>query len=364
MNYYFSQGLNADSTRNELLRTGVFKDMHGTDLVIKRSHLEEITNNFSKNPPKRTRDGVPQLAINRGHDVYGKAAGWIKALAIEDRGDTSILVGNIEWVGEGKKEVENGEWSFISAELSFDYKDLEENKNFGMTLTGAGLTNKPAVKGLKQLELSEYIINTTGINKMENKQIVSLIKDMAKDEIKDFAEELDKIGFKLFKDAEAKEFFACHNNLKTLLSNSYLDKEIKLSEENEKLTEEKTSLEERIKALEERLELETKKAEFSIMLSEGKAVESQREAFLNGDITAFVKNALPIGKNINLAGIGSNIIPNTPTDYNSAEDKIFKLAIEKQKELDSEINFDDAVNIVLSENKELNNIYSRGGLND
>ena len=118
---------------------------------------ESVFNSFLKNFKDKTR-GI-ELAIDYSHASWGKAAGWVKELAIEK----GKLMAKIEWTPAAQEAIAAGEWKYLSAEFSLDYKEGEgkKEKSYGPTLFGGGLTNRPRLKRMKEVKLSEILLDET-----------------------------------------------------------------------------------------------------------------------------------------------------------------------------------------------------------
>ena len=221
------------ATRVQLLRTGKFEE---GALVLDEVILASLKKNFDAKVRGYT-DG--KLPIDYFHEGWKEAAGWISALYLEANG--TELWADVQWTPKAMECIGGGEIRYLSVEFSFDYQDNESNQKFGPTLFGAGLTNRPFVKGMKPVvQLSEK----GGKGNMELKEALEKIQT---------------------------------------LSTQVTDLETKLSES--------------VKASDSlKLELEAakKKAVFDKMLSEGKVVEAQREAYLANDMVTFAERAKPV----------------------------------------------------------------------
>jgi hypothetical protein len=101
-------------------------------------------------------EGSKKLPVNYGHDVSGKAAGWITKLSVENNG--TELWGDVEWTPEGERMLAEGSFRYISPEWnprSFPYQDPEDEDTWlNNVFTGAGLTNIPLFKKLKPIMAS------------------------------------------------------------------------------------------------------------------------------------------------------------------------------------------------------------------
>jgi phage I-like protein len=113
--------------------------------------------------------GSNKLPINYGHDLSGKAAGWITALRTESGGNE--LWADVEWTPYGTQMLADAEFRYISPEWnprSFPYQDPEdEDLWLNNVFTGAGLTNIPLFKKLKPIMASRV---TGSSEKPSNKQ--------------------------------------------------------------------------------------------------------------------------------------------------------------------------------------------------
>lgn len=100
--------------------------------------------------------GSKKLPVNYGHDISGKAAGWVTALRLENGGDE--LWADISWTPYGTQMLADNEFRYISPEWnprSFPYQDPEnEDTWINNVFTGAGLTNIPLFKKLKPIMAS------------------------------------------------------------------------------------------------------------------------------------------------------------------------------------------------------------------
>lgn len=116
--------------------------------------LREMVANFNNGVGQVA--GSNKLPINYGHDISGKAAGWIVSLTVENNG--TELWGDIEWTPKGRQMLTEGEFRYISPE--WNPRDLPwenpevEGEMFNNVITGAGLTNIPLFKKLQPIMAS------------------------------------------------------------------------------------------------------------------------------------------------------------------------------------------------------------------
>lgn len=228
----------------QILRVGKFytgeKDKKGNPVVVNvsKEYLASMIKNFS--------EGVRgiDLMLDYSHESDKKAAAWFKELILEN--DNSELWAEVDWTPKGEEIVKNKEYRYISADFHPDYQDNETLKKFGPTLLGAGLTNRPVVKRMEPVILSEN-------SKKEGDDMPVDQKDY-----ENLQEENKKLAKKLA-DMEAK---------------------MKKEEEDKKMQEQKDQ---------EAKELKEKNEKFDTMLKTGRVVEAQRKPYLENDAVKFAE---------------------------------------------------------------------------
>ena len=345
----------------QLLRVGEFAYLDRT-LNFTKETLKQLKENFDKNIR-----GVA-LAVDYFHEAYDKAAGWIKSLEL--RNNSNELWMEVEWTENAKKQILSKELRYISAELNENYIDKETKKNYGPVLYGAGLTNRPHINKMAAIlsedtkdETIKFINTNEKAIKMEFQDLLNMIDDLTADEK---AQILEKINEKL--ESEVEEVEATEDNKENAKAEDH--EKVKMDEQEEKpsdaekvedtkkveeaikvkLSEDSIKLENENIKLKEEIETLKKEKRFNILLSEGVAVESQREAFLNNDIEAFAKNSI----NVNLQEKGTDKTKNTQISADQAITKLNEIADKKVKEFG--YTFDNAFKYALKENQELANI--------
>jgi hypothetical protein len=127
----------------ELLREGVLQD-RGLEITSKM--LKDMVKNYN-NDVYGQGDDIP---VNCSHYRETEAAGWIKALRIED----GSLWATIEWTILGQQKIKNKLFKFISIEFG-PIAHHETGELYENVVIGAGLTNIPAMKVQKPITLSE-----------------------------------------------------------------------------------------------------------------------------------------------------------------------------------------------------------------
>lgn len=151
--------LKADSTGNppthiQFMKAGQWNAPWHGSFEMTSDDLAEMVQHF--NDGVGMVEGSNKLPINYGHDITGKAAGWITSLSVENGG--TELWGDVEWTPEGEQMLADGSFRYISPEWnprSFPYQDPEDEENWlDNVFTGAGLTNIPLFKKLKPIMAS------------------------------------------------------------------------------------------------------------------------------------------------------------------------------------------------------------------
>lgn len=299
----------------QVLRTGKFTHPEYGDFEI----TPEILLSMKKNFEGKSR-GV-DLAIDFGHQSDKEAAAWIKNLELSDDGQSLWL--EVDWTPKGQQSLSHKEYRYLSADFTFDYKNNETNKSCGPTLFGAGLTNRPVIKDMAPIvQLQETVTE----------------KPVATSE----GDKMDP------KDQKIQELEKMVQELKAKLESDGAQ----MGDMSKKLEEYKAM---EAKALEEK-KLAEKKTKFDLMLSEGKAVEAQREAFMKDDFAKFTELAQPIklaetGHSADTAG------KKKEDGEKTAEAQILELAEEKMK-ADPKLMRGEAIRKVLAEKPELKKAYN------
>lgn len=253
----------------ELLRVGTFYDPRYGKVDITGEHLDAFVKNFNEKSRK------VDLAIDYAHKSDEEAAGWITEL-YRGGNDNNTLLGRVKWTGDGKKVLADRKFRYLSADFSLSYKDNETLKEYGPTLFGAGLTNRPVIKGMKPaIQLSEG----DGMPTLE--ELASENLDLKK-QLADYKKKLAELSPP--EDEEKKDM---PTEVEIELQKK-LSEEIKKREAAEKKVADNEA---ETKKLAEEKAKKAKGDEFEKLLSEGKAVEAQREAFLSGDLAKFTELA-------------------------------------------------------------------------
>lgn len=312
----------------ELIRVGTFYDPRYGKIEIKPEHLDSFIKNFNE----RVR-GV-DIAIDFAHESDKEAAGWIMQL-VRGGDDNNTLLANVKWTAEGKVALMEKKFRYLSAEFSLNYQDNESLEEFGPTLLGAGLTNRPVVKGMRPaIELSEDKMPTVDELDKENKALKEQISKYT-----DLEGENKMLKEKLSKLEKNPEDM---NMDKKQFDEQLAAKDKELDDLRAKLSEKETAE----KKLSEDKALEGKKAEFDALVKDEKAIEAQREAYMAGDTKKFMELAKPV-KTTRLSEEGGKVKEEEDNKELSASEKITKLA--EKVAADRKIEMGEAIGVVIND---------------
>lgn len=318
----------------QLLRVGTFRHEKFGELTITVEMLQSMVRNFDSGVR-----GI-DIMIDYKHDSENIAAAWVTGLELSEN-DTELWA-TVKWTPEALKKLTEKEFRYLSADFCLDYQDNESLQKFGPTLFGAGLTNRPVVKRMEAiLELSEIKTKSKiEINEGETMKEKEKIKELEAEivSLKELEDKHKKLQVKLDELQEGidgmspEQMVAMIKNLKAEIESLKGDKE--------KMAQDK--------------ELAEKGKTFDKLLSDGKAVEAQRQPYIDGDMTKYVE----LTSLVNLAeSKGNGKIPVTESGDGDVQDKINALAEAKVKESNGALDIYGAIKIVLSEQPKLNKEY-------
>jgi phage I-like protein len=146
---------------------GKYKHPMYGDLVFDDTRVT----NFATSVTQKFRQIDPDIDYDHKQDpaMGNKAAGWVKAAEVRPKGTThadfsdggaeGLTFNNdlwvlVEWTPKGAEAIKNREWRYFSSELADEWEDPAGNK-FQDVFFGGGITNRPYMKGLLPLNLSE-----------------------------------------------------------------------------------------------------------------------------------------------------------------------------------------------------------------
>lgn len=133
-----------------MLKTGKFEHPWWGVLEFDRKVFGTMIKNF--------KDGVPygKIALDFRHMPERGAAAWVNKVFEKLKGKNGAdLFFEVEWTPNGQLAVEEKSFLFTSIEFSESYKDNQTGKIYGPTILGGALTNRPFIKGLKPIAMSD-----------------------------------------------------------------------------------------------------------------------------------------------------------------------------------------------------------------
>lgn len=266
----------------QLLKEGKFFHPAYGDILITPATL----NLFKKNFDERVRGIDVSIDYTHENDAGEKpAACWVKALEVKENEKKKELWAKVEFTPKGKTLVEQKEYKYASADISVDYLN-DQGKHFAYVLNGGTLTNRPFIKGMNPIKLSEYKSNKKEINEMEKDQLIASLKDKGVD-VKALEGETTALKNQVMElNAKIKELGALPTQKETEIAN----------------------LKEEVKKANDKIVAQEKEAAFNDLLVAGKVVPANKEKILKQFAKAEDLNAFYIDHPVivNLKPSGSN----------------------------------------------------------
>ena len=141
----------------ELLREGQFNHEVYGKIDISDNFMNQLIKNFNDRVTNR------DVSFDMNHIYTMPAAAWVKKLSKTKRiikgKNRLVLNGHVELTPGGEKSIKDKEFKYFSAEYSNNFLDKETGEDYGVTLKGGGLTNRPWMPGLAPVQLSEISKN-------------------------------------------------------------------------------------------------------------------------------------------------------------------------------------------------------------
>lgn len=285
--YKLSEGINVEGSEIiykehglsevEILKTGEFNHPSYGNVVITEQTLNRMVDNFNS----RVR-GI-DISFDYTHEnEQGEkpAAFWVKSLEVKPKSESHVLVAKAEFTPKGKKVVQEKEYKYASADFCIDYVN-EQGKHFPYVLRGGTLTNRPFIKEMNPIKLSEYKPKRE-VKTMNKEQMIAELK----------AQGIDVLSLQ----TQNGDLNAKITDLQTKVT------------EMAALPAENAALKAKVDELNASIVKEAKESAFNALLDEGKVIPAQKESVLGlfknaEDMTAFYKSAPVV---INKQGKGSN----------------------------------------------------------
>lgn len=145
----------------QALKKGKFRHPWWGVMKFDDSFFNSLISNFNLSIPQE------KIAFDFKHVPDWGAAAWVNKVFV----DGDALMASVSLTERGRKSIEKKEFIYFSIEYTDDYleyqfkesvdsetglmKEIEEKISHGPTLLGGGLTNRPFMKGMKPVSLSE-----------------------------------------------------------------------------------------------------------------------------------------------------------------------------------------------------------------
>lgn len=255
-----------ESSEITVLKTGKWTHPASGEFEVTEETLESMVQNFAKFGDT----GRPEPAVDIDHS-QGEALGWFKEL----KKVGNKLLARIEWNDLGEQTLKNKRYRYFSPEFSVNYKEAETGEVFGPAILGGALTNRPFLRSLGEVTLSENgeeLTNNTYIlmpKEAEAKKAEETSSVVALSEFKKIQEE--NLKLKEAQEQATKELNEIKLNARKQDADNFADS-LMFNEETGKgriLPKHKDKVVEFMMSLEE-----GKVAEFKEMLGELKEVET------------------------------------------------------------------------------------------
>ena len=254
----------------ELLCEGVFSHPVYGELNITAQVLDQMKKNFDGNVR-----GI-DISIDYTHDNGSgekPAAFWIKSLEVVKNGNGSVLKAKGEFTPAGQKKVSEKEYKYASADFMLDYQN-ERGKHFPYVLCGGTLTNRPFIKELNPIKLSEHQYKQKEIREMNKEALINALREAGVDVM---ALQTELGSLKAEKEGLQNKIREL-SNLPIEKDNEIKSLKTKLDELNSKMIE------------------ESKKKVFDSLMREGKVTPAQKDRIFLAfktpeEMTEFYKDA-------------------------------------------------------------------------
>ena len=345
----------------QLLKTGKWNHPSYGGFEITDQDLKEFKDNFDNNVRKI------DIFLDVEHMPEKGAVAKMKELLIQG----GELWAAVEWTEWGKEVIDQKLFHYISPEFSEEWEDSESGVKYSNVLFGAALTNRPFIKGMEPVLLSEKMKDFTlyQYNKKEGGNMLKdilvalgLKEDATIEAVKGKIAELGKSSVSFKEINKALELKEDAVEADIVLKLSEVIKEAKDLKETKSGTvtlseaEVKTLKEDAKAGKEAARQLAEDRAGAAVekALSEGKIVPAQKAWALKEaarDLKAFNEFVASAQKVLS-------------TEETGTEDgKLLKAAekidakIKELREKNSGLSYKDALRKVLSENKDLEKEY-------
>lgn len=302
---------NGDNPPVQVLRVGKFNHPKYGDFEITPTILAEMKRNFDA----KIR-GI-DIAFDYFHKSDELASGWPVELLLTE--NNTELWAKMDWTPTARRMLTEREVRYFSPDFAFQWKDPESGVVYKNVLFGGGLTNRPFVKEMSAIVADEKE------TEMDLATLAKRVEDLEAKNLK-LAEDVKAADKKLGEYADKADADAAAEEADDAAEDSVPALKAKLAEMGKQHGELKAAHEKLMAEMAESKkakQLAEKNDAFRVLLSEGKAVPAQKEAYLAGDMPNFIK----LAAKVNLDGVGH--VDSSGNEVN--DDRVLKLAEERVK---------------------------------
>jgi hypothetical protein len=317
---------------------------------------------------KKYRTVDPDIDYDHKQDAAmgNKAAGWVKTAEARPGTDGNDLWLLVEWTPAGHKSVKDKEFRYFSSELADEWEDAKGNK-YKDVVFGGGITNRPYMKNLVPLNLSELSFKDSPVVPVQDKGDQVDPKELRR-----------KLGLsEAATDAEVDTKLSEVAKLGTLPADPQLDQLSKLAEGNpviKAFMDQMTKQNELLQAAEDRARLaETQRqlgelASKDAKVSYSAATLNEIMALMTGAPTKFSEKLFAVLKSISdgsgvttlgeTGGTDPNSLANKGHEGAGNAEKKFNDAVAQEMET-SKLSYVDALEKVTRDNPAMYNEYRK-----
>lgn len=141
----------------EVLREGKFEHPWYGELDFNKKYFMSVVQNFLNNVIQR------EVSFDSTHRPVEGATAWVKKLGIKRRMFSGngvrkikhVLTSAVDLTDWGRSLVESKQFKYFSSEVDHNYIDRETKEEYGPTMLGGGLTNRPFITGMLAVQMSD-----------------------------------------------------------------------------------------------------------------------------------------------------------------------------------------------------------------
>jgi len=194
------------------LKKGKFRHPWWGVLTFNDEFFNNLISNFERNVPQE------EISFDFQHRPDWGAAAWVKKLFIKD----DAFMASVFLTEKGRESIKKKEFKYFSLEYTDNYTDYvfdeevdedgetverETKVSYGPALLGGGLTNRPFIKGMKPVSLSEageeVVLEEIFEDKEVNEEMKKKLEDLEKEQ-KKLTEQIKKLAEAKDEESEAK----------------------------------------------------------------------------------------------------------------------------------------------------------------